>query len=215
MKKRGSFFNWRKGLTISYGIAYVFFTLWVIFHIPDYFPPGTHEMWYKVLIGYGILNAIIFANADIRNKLFNVKLTEFLPRFLLFFVVFIVFFYFTLQLVDPLGAGFFDLVKSVPLWLAVIHSLVFATTESAIWQGWLDERIGVPWSSMLAGIFHLGIWSGGAVIVFLGATGLFMFFSFVHWLARKSKKDLAPVIGCHSAFNFVKLGLLVSAGGII
>lgn len=209
------FKNWRKITIVSYGLVYIFFNLWVIFHVPEFVPVEQQGLWYKVFISYGILNSIIFANADMRNKLFDVKFTKFVPRFALFFVGFLLLFYVVLARIDPLSHTAFGMLKSVPLWLGVIHALTFATTESVVWQGFLDEKIGHPWSELTAGIFHFGIWTGGAFIVILSAGLLFAFFSLVHLYFRKSKRDLAPVIGCHTAFNVVKLGTVAFVGGII
>jgi len=213
MKQRKGFFaDIGKIKTISIGLIYVFFNIWVIFHIPQYFP-SNHEFWFKVFISYGLLNALIFSNEQMRNKLFNVKIMDFLPRFCFFFVMFLVLFHYILTYIDPLTGSQFAQLSIVPLWLIGVESLVFAMTESIIWQGYLDEKIGQPWSAISAGIFHYGVWTGGVLFVVLGAGALFMFFSIVHWYCKQNSSDMAPVIGCHTAFNCVKLGLLLAAGG--
>ena len=106
----------------------------------------------------------------------------------------------------------FDLISNVPIWLMFIHGLIFATTETAIWQGYLDEKIGQPWSAIVAGLFHWGVWTGSAFFVIITASLLFMMFSLVNWYFRKDKDDLAPALGVHFAYNLIKLGLIVSAG---
>lgn len=214
--KPGFFSGYRKITSISVGLVYVFFTLWLIFHTAQFVPTSQQDFWYRVFIGYGILNSIIFGNANLRNKLFNVKLLSFIPRFLFFFISGLVIFYFITSFVDP-GAtgGLLSLLAGVPLWLAVIHSFIFATTESVIWQGYLDEKIGQPWSALTAGFFHFGIWSGGVFFVIIGATLLFLMFSYINWRFKQNRHDLAPAIGTHAAYNIIKLGVFVIGGAAL
>lgn len=216
MREEGFFSRFGNIKTISIGIVYVLFNLWVIFHADQYFPEGMADEWLKVLMMYGFLNLLVLGNADLRNKLFNVKLTRFLPRFIFFFIIFMFFFYYILKWIDPLqGSTFFQMMQNVPLWLAIIHAFTFATTESIVWQGFLDLKIGIPWSSITAGVFHYGIWEGSFLVVVLSASLLFLFFSFVHHQLKKGKNDFAPVIGCHAAFNFVQLGFMLGSGGAV
>ena len=217
MAKRGFFSNFGNIRNISFGIFYILFNLWVIFNIPNFVPAGQAEFWFPVFISYGFLNVVIFANEDTRNMLFDIKLTKFLPRFALYFFVSLIFFYLILTKFDPLSLSSISQLSTVPLWLALTHGLTFATTESVIWQGYLDKKLGQPWSALSAGVFHMFIWSGGAFFVILTAGLLFLFFSLVHYYFDKSDRDLAATIGCHTAFNYVKMGLFLSgvAGAVI
>jgi hypothetical protein len=216
-KKREPYFAGLKRIkTVSYGLIYIFFLLWLIFHTEQVVPSNQTDFWFKILIGYGLLNALVFGVPDIRNKLFNTKLTEFFPRFVLWFSIGLVFFYVLLAYADPLlDSSFYEILASVPIWLLVLHAFVFATTESAVWLGYLDHKIGHPWSELSAGIFHFGIWTGGAVFVIISAGLLFAFFSLTNHYLSKNKNDLSPAIGFHTAYNYVKLGILVSAGGLV
>ena len=210
MAREGYFKNWKNISQISFGLVYIGFTLWLIFHTKQFVPEGFEDFWWMVFISYGLLNAMIFGSADIRNQLFSVKFFKSLPRFFIFFGLSLFGFYILLSFFDPIQSNFFTLLENIPLWLACIHALVFATTESAIWQGFLDHKIGHPWSELSAGVFHYGIWSGGAVVIIISATLLFAFFSLTNWYFRKNKTDIIPVIAIHTAFNFVKLALLLS-----
>lgn len=210
MKREPYFTNWKKIFSISFGLVYILFTLWLIFHTKQYVPEGQEDFWYVIFIGYGLLNALILGNADMRNKLFNVKFVEFIPRFLIFFVGGLLFFYILINFFDPLEHSLFGLLQNVPLWLLTIHALVFATTESVIWQGFLDYKIGHPWSELVAGIFHYGIWTGGVLLVVPSAALLFAIFSLVNWYFRINTDDLAPAIGVHTAYNFIKLGIFLA-----
>jgi membrane protease YdiL (CAAX protease family) len=205
--------NAKNVFQISFGLVTVLFLAWLIFHTHQYIPEGDRAFWNGVFISYGVFMSIIYGNADIRNKLFNTPLRKFLPRFMLFFGVSLIAFYFILGFVDPLEHSLFGLLSTIPVWLAMIHAFVFATIESAIFQGFLDEKIGRPASAITAGIFHWGIWTGGAIVVIPSAALLFSGFSFINWYFRKDKNDLAPAIGSHTAFNFVKLGIILSTGG--
>ena len=70
---------------ISFGLFYIFFTIWLLFHSAQYFPEEFQDEWLRIIILYGLLNALMFGVPDIRNKLFNIKLIKFIPRFLMFF----------------------------------------------------------------------------------------------------------------------------------
>jgi hypothetical protein len=212
MKRKGFFSNWKNIKSVSFGLVYVFFMLWLIFNTSQFIPADRVNDLYRVLIGYGLLNAVIFGIEDIRNKLFNVKFIKFLPRLFLFTLGGIIVFYFLLARFELESGGLFDLISNVPIWLMFIHGLIFATTETAIWQGYLDEKIGQPWSAIVAGLFHWGVWTGSAFFVIITASLLFMMFSLVNWYFRKDKDDLAPALGVHFAYNLIKLGLIVSAG---
>lgn len=212
MAKQPFFGNWRNIATVSYGVVYIFFNLWVIFHIPQFVPSGQETIWYRVLSSYLILNIVVLGSADLRNKLFDVKLVDFLPRFFMYTGFFLIGWFLIVRLFDPLSGSAISVISNIPLWLALLHALTFATTESVIWQGYLDQKIGQPWSAISAGVFHLFIWTGSAIIVIIGAGALFLLFSYVNWRFRTSKKDLVPAISCHTAYNIVKLG--TSIGGM-
>lgn len=145
-----------------------------------------------------------------RNRLFNVKLINFIPRFILFFGVSLLVLTWVNNLISDINITFVATLTNIPLHLALAHAFVFATTESVIFQGYLTDRLGVVGSSMIAGLFHLFIWPGSLVLVFIGATILFLIFSYVHWYFKKNDNDFGPVIAFHSAYNFTKL---VTFGG--
>jgi hypothetical protein len=181
-----------------------------MFHTQQYVPEGQEDFWLMVFISYGVLLSVIMGNADIRNKLFDVTVVEFVPRFMLFFIPSLFIFYGIMNFVDPLQYTLFGILSNVPIWLMMTHALVFATIESAVWQGYLDQKVGHPWSELIAGIFHYGVWAGAAFIVIPSAALLFAIFSVANWYFRNSQKDLAPAIAVHTAFNFVKLGIFLT-----
>lgn len=202
--------SFKKLTRISFGLVTTFFLLWLIFHTKQYIPEQHHSTWLLVFLSYGILLSLVYANADIRNKLFDVSLVSFFPRFMIFFLGGLVFFYLLLSIVDPIDLSLFAILANIPLWLAMVHAFVFATIESAVWQGYLDHKIGMFASPLLAGIFHYGVWTGGAIVVIFSASLLFLFFSYVNYRFRISKNDLVPVIAVHTAYNFIKLGIMLA-----
>jgi apolipoprotein N-acyltransferase len=207
MAKEGFFSGIGKIKSISFGIVYIMFSIWLIFHTKQYVPPEQVDMWWNTFVAYGILQAVIFGNADLRNKLFDISILKFLPRFCLFFLGSGIIFVFLSKGVDLPINSFLGILANIPLWLAAIHALVFATTESVIWQGFLDYKLGQPWSALSAGLFHWGFWAGSIWLVTLSAGLLFLFFSLINWYFRKSKADVTPAIGVHTAYNLVKLGI--------
>jgi hypothetical protein len=212
---RNYFGGWRNVRNISIGLCYVLFNLWVMLHLPDFFPSDQQTYWFKFMVSYLLLNVFVISNAGLRNKLFNIRLLDFLPRFVFFFAVFLAIFYFLLGWLEPLPSSFTHLLGSVPIWLAMIHGFTVAVTESVVWQGYLDEQLGHPWSELSAGAFHLFVWSGQAFFVILGAGLLFALFSIVNYFYRINKDDLAPAIGVHTAYNYMKLALVYASGLVV
>jgi len=215
MKDINYFGNWKKIQGVSYGIVYLLFIMWVIFNLHKFVPSDQQELYFAVFVPYAILNVIIIGSADMRNKLFNVKLIEFLPRLILYTFIFLTLFYFVFARSANDPNSLFGLLGGLPLWLILSQAFIFATTESILWQGYLDDLLGRPFSAISAGVFHMFIWQGEWWFIIVSAGLLFAFFTVVHLFLRKNKNDFAPVIGCHLAYNLIKLGLFVSAGGFI
>ena len=215
MQRQPYFSDWKKIGKVSFGLVASFFYLFLLFHTKSYVPKGYEDMYWMVFVSYGILLAVSFGVPNIRNKLFNVRLVDFLPRFLLFGGISLLVFYYLLTDINPMGGQFFAFLGQVPMWLALIHAFVFATIESAVWQGFLDYELGHPWSELTAGVFHWGVWVGSALIVIPSAALLFAVFSLTNWYFRKSTSDLAPAIGVHTAFNIIKLGILFAVAGAV
>lgn len=193
---------------VSIGLVATMAFLWIMFHTQQYIPDGQKDYFLTVFLMYGVFGAFVFGNSDTRNKLYNVQFTRFLPRFLIFFSISFILFSIIIAKLNIFDSSYLSFLSGIPLWLAIIHALVYATIESAVWQGYLDDKLGHPWSELSAGLFHFGVWTGGAVLVILSATVLFFIFSFTNWRFRDNQNDLAPAIGVHSAFNIVKLGVM-------
>jgi hypothetical protein len=210
--KRASFFkNWKGILKVSIGVVYTLFICYLIFHTFQFVPPQYELYWWKVFVAYGVLNGIIVGNANLRNRLFNTEFLKFLPRFFLFSACSIIGFYLLTSLIDPFSSSAFALMSRIPIWLALIHGFVFATSESVI-QAFLFDKYGFIAAFVFGGVFHYGIWPGPFLLVFICAGFLFLFFTLVHWRFRKTNNDLAPLIGTHFGYNIVKLMRLVVGG---
>lgn len=207
------FSNWQKVKSISFGVVYVMLNIWIMTHITNIAPAGNSNAWWKVYATYGIMSAWVFGNADMRNKLFNVKLIKMLPRLLIFFGISLLLFWVILAKTARIDIMYTQIMTSIPLHLAIAHAFLFATTETVIWQGYLDESIGRVASGISAGIFHMYIWAGAPIIALVGATLLFWFFSYINLRWRQSKDDLAPALGSHIAYNYVKLAVVL--GGVV
>ena len=208
--------GFKKILKISFGLATALFLLWLIFNSFAYVPEGKEDVWQITFIAYGVLGSYVFGSSDIRSKLYSISFFKSLPRLFLYIFGSLVFFYFLLNLVDPFPSVVSSILENAPWWLLIVHAFVFATIESSFWQGYLDERIGIVWSAFSAGLFHMFIWFGLILMNFIGASILFFMFSGFHYyfsVRRGKKNDLIPVIGFHTAFNFVKLGIILSIIG--
>lgn len=206
------FDSWRKIFTISFGLVFTFFNIWVLFHLPEYVPEGQTSFWFRLMVSYLLLYLVVLFNKDISKYIFKIKFTEFLPRFLFFFVLFFTIFYLVFVRTDFYLSSIFTFMASVPLWLGVIHAFTFATIETLVWQCYLDGKIGQPWSALIAGIFHFGIWPGDAWMVILISAGVFFMFSLIHFYFKKKAGDIAPAAGSHFAYNMVMLGIAIQNG---
>ena len=203
-------FGLGKFLSISFGLLTSLLLLWLVFNAFIFNTAELSVLDVVLFLSYGLLGVYVFANADIRNKLYNISFFKSLPRFLLFFGSSLIVFYLILGVVDPLPNVLFGIASGIPIWILIVHAFVFATVESAFFQGYLDQRIGIFGSCITAGLFHMLIWSGSPLQNFIGASFLFLIFSTCHWYFRKNTNDLIPVIAIHTAYNFIKLALILS-----
>ena len=210
LESYGKRFGIGKFLNISFGLITSLLLLWLVFNSFIFAGEGDLSVLNVItFLSYGILGVYVFANADIRNKLYNISFFKSLPRFFLFFGIALIGFYFLLGVSDPFPDTALNILKGVPTWILVIHAFVFATIESAFFQGYLDKKIGIFGSVVTAGLFHMLIWAGLPWQNFLGASALFLFFSSAHWYFRKNTDDLIPVIAIHTAYNFIKLAIIL------
>ena len=187
-------FGLGKFLSISFGLLTSLLLLWLVFNAFIFNSAELSVLDVVLFLSYGLLGVYVFANADIRNKLYNISFFKSLPRFLLFFAGSLIAFYFLLGVADPLPNTAISIITGVPTWILIIHAFVFATIESAFWQGYLDGKIGIFGSVIVAGLFHMLIWTGAPFQNFIGASLLFLVFSTCHWYFRKNTNDLIPVI---------------------
>ena len=206
-KKR---FGFTKFLSVSFGLVTSLLLLWLIFN-SFIFANSTDLSLLNIItfLSYGILGVYVFANADIRNKLYNIPFFRSIPRFLLFFVGALLFFYLIFGVIGSFPDTALSVLKGIPTWVLIVHAFVFATVESAFFQGFLDYKIGIFGSVISAGFFHMLVWTGTPLMNFIGASFVFLFFSSAHWYFRKNKSDLIPVIAIHTAYNFLNLALIL------
>lgn len=200
-----------KFLNISFGLITSLLLLWLIFNSFIFSSSDGELSLLNVItfLSYGMLGVYVFANADIRNKLYNLPFFRSIPRLILFFSVALVGFYFLLGVVDPFPDTALNILTGIPVWILVVFAFVYATIESAFFQGYLDEKWGIFGSMLTAGAFHMLIWTGTPLMNFFGASLLFLFFSSCHWYFRRNRNDLIPVIAIHTAYNFIKLALIL------
>lgn len=210
MVRQNFFSGTGKLFKISFGLVTTLFLLWLIFNLPHFTSEISTKDFLRVFLSYGVMASIIWANVDIRNKLFNISFLGSMLRFFLFLFPSLFFFYFLNFYIDPTGENLFSILSTVPVGIALIHAFVFATVESAIWQGFLNEKVGVLGSSLIAGLMHMYVWQTTPLFAIFGATLLFLFFSYVDYRFRLNKNDLIPVIAVHTAYNVIKLGFLLN-----
>lgn len=202
--------GFKKFLNISFGLITTLLLLWLIFNAFIFETAQLSVLDVVLFLSYGLLGVYVFANADIRNKLYNIPFFKSLPRFALFFFSSLILFHLLFGIINPLPDTALSILTGIPTWILIVHAFVFATVESAFFQGYLDYRIGIIGSCIVAGLFHMLIWTGTPLQNFFGASILFLGFSTVNWYFRQNKSDLIPVIAVHTAYNFIKLALILS-----
>lgn len=209
MKRTPYFANWQGITKVSFGVFVVILYCFLLFHTFQFVDPSQEQYWWTAVISYTVMFSLVLAVEKARANLFKVTSFDYLLRFLIFYVPSFFVLSWLLQYVPFGDVGVLGLLDSIPPWLLFTHAFVFVVIESCFWQGWLDYPypvgLGHPWSELSAGIFHWGIWLGGALIVIPSATILFFIFSLFNWYFRKNTEDVAPVHGFHTAFNHIKL----------
>lgn len=212
---RGSFFaGSSKILKASLGSFLVVFYIYLLFQTYRFVPADQVDTYFKIFVCYSFMLALGFALPDARASFFKVPVFTYLPRFALSFGVFLFLFFVVLARVDPFGATALSIFSAVPWWLKIIHATVFALIENAFFIGYLTKTWGVLAASFTAGLFHYGVWEGSAFFVIPAAGLLFLAFSYVHYRFKRNENDFSVVDGCHTAYNFVKLGMFLS-GSIV
>lgn len=210
--KREPFFNGLNNFgKISFGLVTVLVYSFILFNTSQFVPADEVDYWWRIITCYTVMLCLVMGVGDMRSKLFNIETFKFLPRFILFYIPSTLLLSQLLKIISPEGL-IFGALWELPKWLLFVHGFVIATIESTIWQGYLDHpesNVGQPWSSLIAGVFHLFVWKGTKIFIFISASLLFALFSFINWYFRKDKDDLAPAIGFHTAYNHLKMLSLV------
>jgi hypothetical protein len=208
--------GFKKLSTISFGLVASIFLLWAMFNSASFVPAGQGVRYALIFLGYGVLGSYVFTHTDINTSLFRTPFFKNIPRFLFYFAIS---FFVTYSLFRVSGVSFLSSAVSifagVPLYLMMIHAFIFATVESMFWQGFLDKRVGILFSALIAGLFHMFIWEGGVLTNLFASAFLFFIFSTAHHYINKSYKseNLVPVIAIHTAYNFIQLGLILNIVG--
>lgn len=208
--------GFKKLKTISFGLVVSLFLLWSIFNSASFVPEGEGIRFALIFLGYGVLGVYVFTHTDVNSSLFKTPFFKNIPRFLLYFTGAFVVTYYLFQVV---GASVFgsavSIFKGVPTLLLMSHAFIFATVESMLWQGFLDKRVGILISCLIAGVFHAFIWSGYWVVNLFASAFLFFVFSVLNFYINKgySKENLVPIIAIHTAYNFIQLGLILNILG--
>lgn len=197
----------KKLFKISFGLFVSIFLLWTLFNAYSFVPEGMGLKATLGFLGYGLLGSYTFSRHQVRSKLSQISLLKAMPIFLFTtFVSFVVLGFF-LGVRDPLPETFISVLIGLPVYIQLSNAFIFATVESSFWQGWLDGKIGILGSSLVAGFFHMIVWPGPLLFNFIGAT--FLFFVFSQFNRFFSKRwgvvvGLVMTIGVHTGYNLVK-----------
>jgi len=206
MIRKPYFRDYKKVFRVSFGLIAVLGYAFLLFHTAQFVESSKANFWWTAIISYSVMLSLIMGVPTMRNKLFNVSVFKFFFRFVIFYIPSFILLKLLLGILPSVPAlGILGLLSTIPAWLLFVHGFVFALIESVIWQGFLDYEIGHPWSELIAGVFHWGVWQGGAIVVIPSAALLFAVFSVVNWYFRKNTDDIAPASALHTAYNHLKL----------
>lgn len=220
MAKKPFFYGAGKILKVSFGTLTIAYLLFMIFNYYEYIPVDKQGSYLIMFMSYALLTAVVFGNADIRNVLFKIKATTFLKRFALHFIPLFVIFYLIMSALEGVDVlPFRDVIVGLPIYIILTAFFIYAVLESAVWQGYLDNwnksGVGVPWSSISAGIFHLNVWPGPWWLVVPTATIWFMCISYYNHRFKKFEDDIVPAVAFHTAFELAFLLILTIVGGAL
>lgn len=218
-RKRPFLYGWRKIVNVSFGMVAVTFLLFMVFNYSEYI--SVEDQWptFLFFLSYSVLIAVYFSNADVRNIWFGVKFRHFIPRFFVFFVPSFIILFVIMKSIFGLTSSvpFYNLVFEVPIIILLMFFFVVSALETAVWQGFLDDPdksgVGLPYSSLLAGLFHMNTWEGPILLVVFSSGLLFLGLSYFNWLFRKDRFDVVPAMALHFAFDLAFLISVVLAGG--
>ena len=207
--------GFRKFGKISFGLAGALFLLWTLFNSSSFVPAGLETKYLFAFLGYGVLGVYIFGREDIKAKLEQVSLIRALPFFLVSVFLSFFLFSFIFGFVD-VPQDIFASLQAVPFYLLLANALIFAFVETSVWQGVLDEKIGILGSVIIAGLFHMFLWTGSLFGNFIGSAILFFSFSMFNFYAVKVLSrngipqklsvvlGLVLTIGFHAGYNMAK-----------
>lgn len=214
--------GFKKLRSISYGLVSAFVLFFLLFNSFAFVPEDSQLKWVITFLSYGVLGAYVFARADLRSRLFDVRFFRAMLIFVPYFFGTLIVLYFLFGLVNPFPNIVLSIFTGMPFWLLSAYAFIFSTIETTFWQGYLDEKIGILGSFLFAGIIHMFIWTGPLWLNFLGASALFFIFSSLnYWFgfrpgaSREAKTtSLIKTNAVHTAYNFIKLGLILSISGV-
>ena len=195
--------------TISFGTVTALILFFVIFNASAFIPEVDQLKYILIFLSYGIFGSYLFARQDIQSKLTNISVWKAIPIFAIFFFATLLILYFLLGFANPFPQTFLSVLAGVPLWLLICMAFIFATVETSMFQGILYKQAGFIGSAIIAGFFHMFVWTGSLMTNLLASTGLFLTFNLCHHWFDKKGKTLIPVIAIHTAYNFIILGIIL------
>ncbi len=100
----------------------------------------------------------------------------------------------------------YDIIATVPPWVLVVAVFVAPVTEELLFRAALVPRLGIVFSSLLFGLFHI---SYGSISEILGTILIGLILAYVF---KKSNSIVSPIL-LHLGFNLVSVMAVLIAGG--
>lgn len=191
-----------KGFTL--GFVIVALQLFMFISASDLFGPDA-EYWKGVILAYMVMEALVFAVADLRLKAFNVPAGSGLVRMAIAFFI-------TIAILGVVRGGLVlsgfsspaESLSSFGLVLIAVHLFIIAYIEEVVWRDYAAEKIGILPAAIGFGVFHGTVyqWSMGMMVM-----AIIMGLLFYYIKQRFSPKDNTVNAGVHGGWNSWALGL--------
>ena len=160
-------------------------------------PAGETEHYRMILVVYMILQIAFFKFAP-KVPGFQMNLNQALIWFVAGFVV-------TVFVVAGFrGLGGLEVqtyAVGAPIFLVILHTLIVAVAEEAVFRGFLPLLITPVLAQIAFGVFHYSAYGGDMMSILIAIFAGFLFY----FVMRKT--NIWTVMGAHAGYNLVMLGV--------
>lgn len=153
------------------------------------------------------MTGVMFTLPGVKQRIWNIKLRDALPKFLIFFGI-------TVGILSfmgtfPIKSQFYSAVSNLTTFGLVMvgfHTFIVAINEEGIFRNpTLERRFGRIFLAIAFGLFHYVVYQGDWTYIFI-AMGLSLFLSFIQ--LKFSPRSQIANMGVHAGYNSYTIGLI-------